>query len=53
MWESLQSNDYHKWVASELVTPSMTGSQPFLDPIMSSGFVLIAIVAIGNFLTSL
>ena len=53
VWDMLQGNKYHQWVASELIAPPVVEKRPFLDPVMSVGFILIALVAIGNILTSL
>ena len=53
MWDSLQGNQYHQWVARELIAPPVEEKRPLLDPVMSVGFILIAVVAIGNILTSL
>ena len=48
MWDKLQGNNYHEWIAAELIAPPVTKKQPFFDPIMTAGFVLIAIVAVFN-----
>jgi hypothetical protein len=48
VWDILQGNNYHKWVAAELIAPPVTEKRPFFDPVMTAGFVLIAVVAVFN-----
>jgi hypothetical protein len=48
MWDMLQGNNYHEWIAAELIAPPITEKRPFFDPVMTAGFVLIAVVAVFN-----
>jgi len=51
MWDMLQGNNYHEWVAAELIAPPIPEKRSFFDPVMTVGFVIIAVVGIGNALT--
>ena len=51
VWDILQGHNYHEWVAVELIAPSMSEKRSFFDPVMTVGFVIIAVVGIGNALT--
>jgi hypothetical protein len=48
VWDILQDNLHHRWVASDLIGKSVSENKSFFDPIMTAGFVLIAAVAVFN-----
>ena len=52
MWDMLQGNNYHEWIAIELIAPPVIEKRPFFDTVMIIGFSFIAVVGIGNILTS-
>lgn len=49
MWDLLQDNCHHRWLASELIGKPVDENKPFLDPVMSAAFSVIAVIAVINF----
>lgn len=50
VWSALQDNRYHQWMAQDLIATPVVESRPFLDSVMSAGFIFIALIAIYNFI---
>jgi hypothetical protein len=38
MWNILQDNLHHRWVASELIGTPTLENKPFFDPVMTAAF---------------